>query len=503
MEKRLKYTVFFLSTLLLSILQNITFAQDGEAIFKAKCSACHILGKDGTGPNLQGVKAKWEGEEDFLYEWVLNSPKVIGEGKSARAQAVKDYSPTAMPVQDVTLDEAKAIIDFVDAWTPPAPVVKEGDPAGETVVASADYEKNLTIFNVLIFILFLLLISILAVSKTTAGLIKSDLFREKIIAGKNKKSDNPIMRSLLLVLFSAGAVNSASALSFDAPAVAEKTNLWLYVENSDIYVLLAIVLLLLGFLLHQVNMFNKVLRIMKPLSEKQKKAKEEGADITRILTGAVPIEEEHKIDLGHDYDGIRELDNPMPPWWLAGFFISIVFAVVYMFHYHVLGTGDLQTAEYEKSMIEGDKEVQAYLDKMAMNVDETNATLMEDEGDLMKGKELFINNCAVCHTDNGRGATGPNLTDNYWIYGGDIKDVYKVIRKGAPNGMPEHQSKFNPIQIQQVASYVLHFEEIPQSKGGKEPQGELYSAEELTEENTANEEETIVDVTSVTDETIE
>jgi cytochrome c oxidase cbb3-type subunit 3 len=193
----------------------------------------------------------------------------------------------------------------------------------------------------------------------------------------------------------------------------------------------------------------------------------------------------------------------MPPWWLAGFFISIVFAVVYMFHYHVLGTGDLQTAEYEKSMIEGDKEVQAYLDKMAMNVDETNATLMEDEGDLMKGKELFINNCAVCHTDNGRGATGPNLTDNYWIYGGDIKDVYKVIRKGAPNGMPEHQSKFNPIQIQQVASYVLHFEEIPQSKGGKEPQGELYTAEELTEENTANEEETIVDVTSVTDETIE
>lgn len=458
--------------------------QDGKAIFNAKCSACHIMGKDGTGPNLQDVKAKWVDEEELLYEWVMNSPKVIAEGKSARAQAVKDYSVTSMPVQDVTAEEAKAIIDYVDAWTPPvaaAPTL--GSPSEQTVVYVPDYEKNLTVFYVLLALIGLLLISIMVISKSTQALIKSDLFREKIIERQHSNPSNKGMLTLIGFLFLGFGAN---AMSTEAPANALKENLWLYVENGDLYTLLIIALILLGFLLHMVNMFYGVLKMIRPEATQESIAtrisqrKKKGASLAQILTGAVALEEEHKIDLGHDYDGIRELDNPMPPWWLAGFFISIVFAVIYMFHYHVLGTGDLQEVEYAKVMEIESAKVQQYLKAQAMDVDETNATLMTSNDDLMKGKALFINNCTVCHKEDGRGEAGPNLTDEYWIYGGDIKDIFKVIKKGASNGMPEHQSKFNPIQIQQVASYVMNLEYVSPARGGKTPEGDLY--QEGTEE---------------------
>ena len=489
MKKILTYSLLFLSTL---IITSHVQGQNGEALFKAKCSACHIMGKDGTGPNLQGVKAKWEGEEDYLYEWVLNSPKVIAEGLSQRAQVVKDYSPTVMNAQDVTIEEAKAIIDYVDTWVPPAPKAEEGGAVGEpTIVSVPDYKKNLQLFYVLLAIIGFLLIAILIVSKSTSALIKSDVFKQKLIEFNSKKDGSKTLLGSILLVVSLGISNATLALSTEVPPMAKQDNLWLYVENSDLYVLLIIALLLLGFLLHTIRMFYGVLRVIKPVDEEKQRIrislrKKKRSKFTQLLTGAVPIEEEHKIDLGHDYDGIRELDNPMPPWWLAGFFISIVFAVIYMFHYHVLGTGDLQEAEYYKVMEREEAKVQAYLKEAAMDVDETNATLMTEESDLLKGKSLYINNCAVCHKEDGRGEVGPNLTDDYWIYGNDIKDVFKVIKKGAPNGMPEHQSKFNPIQIQQVASYVLHLEYVSQSEGGKEPEGTKISPtteEELTQEN--------------------
>jgi cytochrome c oxidase cbb3-type subunit 3 len=104
---------------------------------------------------------------------------------------------------------------------------------------------------------------------------------------------------------------------------------------------------------------------------------------------------------------------------------------------------------------------------MSMNVDETNATLMTEASDLSTGKAIFSANCIVCHKEKGEGDIGPNLTDDAWIYGNDIKDVFYSVKKGQPNGMPEHGSKLNPVQIQQVASYVLS---LPFTKG-KDPQG--------------------------------
>jgi cytochrome c oxidase cbb3-type subunit 3 len=188
-----------------------------------------------------------------------------------------------------------------------------------------------------------------------------------------------------------------------------------------------------------------------------------------VLTDAVPIDQEHTILLEHEYDGIQELDNNLPPWWVWGFYATIVFSFIYFLNYHILGVSDLQIKAYDKDVKVAQKEITAYLNKMAMNVDETNATLLTASSDLSTGASLFAANCVACHKSNGEGEIGPNLTDKTWIYGYDIKDVFKTIKYGTTNGMPEHSSKFNPIQIQQVASFVLSLPE----KEGLAPSGTI------------------------------
>ena len=169
--------------------------------------------------------------------------------------------------------------------------------------------------------------------------------------------------------------------------------------------------------------------------------------------------------MDHEYDGIQELDNNLPPWWVWMFWATIIFSFFYMFHYHVFRTGDLQVAEYNKEIVKSKAEIDAYLSKMAMNV--------EDESSLASGKALYTANCVMCHNPNGEGNIGPNLTDDYWIHGNDVKDLFKIIKHGNSNGMPEHASKLNPIQIQELSSYVLSMADTK----GKEPEGEKYEKE--------------------------
>jgi cytochrome c oxidase cbb3-type subunit 3 len=167
------------------------------------------------------------------------------------------------------------------------------------------------------------------------------------------------------------------------------------------------------------------------------------------------------------------LDNNLPPWWVWGFFATIIFAVVYLVNYHVLKTSDLQIEAYNTEVAQAKIEIDAYLKKMAMNVDENTATLLTDQTALNSGKSIYEANCIACHKSLGEGDIGPNLTDDYWIYGNDIKDLFRTIKLGTPNGMPEHASKLNPVQIQQVGSFVLS---LPDAKG-KAPQGDLYKDE--------------------------
>lgn len=444
-------------------------AQNGEQLFK-KCFTCHTLGKKSTGPDLVGVRAKWTaaGEENLLIEWVKNSNAVITSGKSTMANAIKDFSPTTMDPQPLSTEEINAVFDYIDAWTPPAetPEFTEGGNIPVEVKYVPNYQKNLTVFYWLIGLTIVLLLAIIVLSGSIATLIKSDYFKERI--AKNKNGGSTVLSVVLLLGF-LFAGNEVFALTFNRPGAAQEGEPWLLVENQDLYFFLVIDLVLLGVLFYLRSMFMNFMRMIRKPKEKPYIAPVTKR-LNKVLTDAVDIEEEHTILLHHEYDGIRELDNNLPPWWVWGFYATIVFAVVYIFHYHVLGTGDLQEAEYNKEIIAKQKEVEAYLVKMAMNVDETSAELMEDDNDLKQGKAVFEINCATCHLEDGTGKIGPNLTDKNWIYGYDIKEVFGVIKYGTSNGMPEHASKLKPTQIQQVASYILHFKE---AVNGKEPEGTI------------------------------
>ena len=130
-------------------------AQDGEGLFKSKCNACHMLGKNSTGPNLKGVKQKWiDAEEgDMIYEWVMNPQTLIASGKSQTAMKSKEFSPTDMTPQQVSKEEIDAILGFVDNYEEPAAAVEaSSDSNAETpVVYVPNYNKNLTKFYFLKF----------------------------------------------------------------------------------------------------------------------------------------------------------------------------------------------------------------------------------------------------------------------------------------------------------------------------------------------------------------
>lgn len=207
-------------------------------------------------------------------------------------------------------------------------------------------------------------------------------------------------------------------------------------------------------------------------------------------TAAVPVEKEEDVLMDHDYDGIRELDNSLPPWWVALFYLSIGFAVVYMTYYHFTGMGIGSKEQYEREMEQAEEAIAAYLSSQASLVDETNVEALTDENELALGQTIYEVNCVACHGAGGEGGVGPNFADEYWIHGGDVKDIFRTIKYGVPEkGMIAWQSQLRPAEMQRVASYILTFQGT-NPPNAKEPQGELYVRNETSEAGDASEEET-------------
>lgn len=455
-------SIIYISILIVTFFTSIAIAQDGEALFKSKCNVCHMLGSDGTGPNLKDVRQKWKDadEADLIYEWVTNPEELINSGKSEMALKADDYSVTKMTAQDISKEQTDAILDYIDNYVEPVKEVEQiaVSPESPTVIIVPNYKKNLKLFYILSIVLLIQIIVIINFSST----IKE--FMKRNINNKTNIIVSVITGGLALI-----NPFQSNALSFVSYGKGEADGPWLLVENSDLYILAAANIIILLGILYLYRLFTNFHKLVKPQYFVRKKVVAEKSKRS-VLTDAVPVEEEESIVMHHEYDGIRELDNNLPPWWVWMFYATIIFAVVYIFNYHILGTGDLQITEYEKSMSEAEIEVNAYKEKMGMQIDETNATLLTDPSELAIGKKLFDANCVVCHNPNGEGNIGPNLTDKSWIYGYEIGDVFGTIIYGTNNGMPEHGSKFNPIEIQQVSSYVLS---LPEFKGGKDAEGTI------------------------------
>lgn len=199
----------------------------------------------------------------------------------------------------------------------------------------------------------------------------------------------------------------------------------------------------------------------------------------RKITGTIPLEKEKDILFDHSYDGIRELDNSLPPWWTALFYITIIFAVVYIGYYHFSDYGLDPHQEYAQELEFAEQAKLAFLAKQGSMIDETNADVVTDEAFIAAGKDIFTKNCVPCHGSLGEGNTiGPNLTDEYWINGGGIKNVFKTIKYGVQEkGMQPWKEMLPPVAIHQVANYILTLKGT-NPPNAKEPQGEIYKEEE-------------------------
>jgi len=187
-----------------------------------------------------------------------------------------------------------------------------------------------------------------------------------------------------------------------------------------------------------------------------------------------PIENEEEIILDHNYDGIKELDNNLPPWWLYGFYASIIFAGIYMARYHIFD-GTTQREEYLMEVAEAKAAVEEYKKNAKGLIDANTVELLTGEEDINNGKAIFSGNCAACHKIDGGGGIGPNLTDSYWILGGGVKNVFNTISEGgrAGKGMVAWKTDLKPDEIAQVASYVLSLHSTTPADP-KNPEGELW-----------------------------
>ncbi len=208
---------------------------------------------------------------------------------------------------------------------------------------------------------------------------------------------------------------------------------------------------------------------------------EAGLEKTKInlwdkINAFKPMDKEASIDTGHDYDGIRELDNITPPWFVAAFIGTIIFAAVYLYRYNVAYSAPNQIAEYEIVMKEAALQKLEYLKDQGNLIDENSVTLLK-EGEYEEGKSLYKIACAVCHGINGQGLVGPNMTDDYWINGGSVKDIFTTIKYGViDKGMKSWKDDYSPNQISELTSYIKSLRGTNPSDQ-KAAQGNLYKEE--------------------------
>lgn len=178
--------------------------------------------------------------------------------------------------------------------------------------------------------------------------------------------------------------------------------------------------------------------------------------------------------LEHNYDGIQELDNDLPAWWLYLFYLTILIGVIYIIVYHVTGIGPDQAQEYKNEMNYWAKQKAAVEATKPATENLQTLSPLTNEASIANGQKIFTTNCSPCHAMDGGGGIGPNMTDNYWIHGNQFQQILKVITDGVPaKGMIPWKGVLKPLQIQEVGSYILTLKGKKTAKP-KAPQGELY-----------------------------
>lgn len=324
--------------------------------------------------------------------------------------------------------------------------------------------NSLSLFSNPLFLVMLGTIILLIIIIAVLGGVLTNV--AEAVKDKNKNRNILSVIAFLIIMSSAKQTSAQSFFSVT------ETSKYMGLSPGLFYLLVAIIafeVIIISVLLGMIRLLTK--------SEKEEivSVKKEEPSLIEKLNASVALEKEADITLEHEYDGIHELDNDLPPWWKYGFYATIIFAIVYLLHYHVFKTGKLQLAEYNQSVEVANIAKAEFEKNNADNVNESNAVMLTEPDQIAKGSAGYMENCVACHGKLGEGGVGPNLTDDYWMHGGSIKDIFKSIKYGWPEkGMKSWQADLPPVQIHQITSFIKTLRGSNPSNG-KEKQGDLYS----------------------------
>ena len=343
--------------------------------------------------------------------------------------------------------------------------------------APSEMNNSLAIVLIIVAVALLLAIGLLAYVLSGAAEIYVERFKEM-----QKKTYEAEKSAVLLVGF---LCFSAWSFAADAPtttaASTVSVNNYGGLSSSSFYMLVIVIGLEIVVLLTMLYYLQQLLAKEKIASTIVEEATVESVPTWKIwwdkLNNFRPAQDENDLLLDHDYDGIKELDNRLPTWWVYGLYVTILFSCVYLYRFHISHSAPLSGEEYQIAMQKADEEKETYLKNAASKVDENTVTLMADASTLGQGKQLYSTVCIACHGPVGQGLVGPNLTDDYWLHKGGIKDIFKTIKYGvAEKGMKSWEADFSPVQMAALANYVKSLHGTKPANP-KEPQGDLFSEE--------------------------
>ena len=321
--------------------------------------------------------------------------------------------------------------------------------------------------QVMLIIMLLLLLGIAILANVVKGAAELYIKKQSAENAEAKPTTHPVSALLILMLLGSLSATAQEAGAAPSASIGGVSPTVFYLMAGVIFAELLVMVMLATQLRSLINV--EVKKVAKPaLAVAQPKI-----SWWWRINNAYALEKEKDIDLNHDYDGIRELDNSIPPWWLGAFFASILFGVVYLWRYHVAENAPLQLEEYTIAVQKAEVQQAAYLKRAANNVDENTIAMLDASG-IEAGKGLFAEKCVTCHGAEGQGAAvGPNLTDDYWIHGSNLQSIFKTIKYGVTEkGMRAWKDDLTPVQMAQLTSYVKTLKGT-NPPNPKEPQGQL------------------------------
>ena len=316
------------------------------------------------------------------------------------------------------------------------------------------------LFWVFAFAILGLLLVIIAIGGVLVGLVNNKI---------SKQFQKTIPVIFFFFILGIGSVQAQTVSSTVAPNPI--TQIAGALDPTTIMILMLVVAIELFVILYLFAILQKMLIALGYKTKAE--SKWTYAAIMKRMTKAIPLDREAEVATDHNYDGIIELDNSLPPWWVYMFYGTIIFAITYMIYFTYFD-GPTQQMEYDTEVAQAIQKKNEFLKKTAALVDETSVLILTDATALAKGKSGYITKCAACHGMNGEGLVGPNLTDDYWIHGGSIKDIFKTIKYGWPEkGMISWESQITPMEMQQISSFIITIKGTNPANP-KAPQGTIY-----------------------------